>query len=41
MKYVPISVNKTRRAETTVSEREQSMLDAVNSVESADVADVG
>lgn len=40
VKYVPISVNETRRLETTVSEREQSMLDAVNSAESADAADV-
>lgn len=40
VKYVPISVNETRRVETTVSEREQSMLDAVNSAESADAADV-
>lgn len=40
VKYVPISVNETRRVETTVSEREQSMLDAINSAESADAADV-
>ena len=40
VKYVPISANETRRVETTVSEREQSMLDAINSAESADAADV-
>jgi type I restriction enzyme M protein len=40
VKYVPISVNETRRVETTVSEREQSMLDAVNSADSADTSDV-
>lgn len=40
VKYVPISVNEARRVETTVSEREQSMLAAVNSADSADVSDV-
>lgn len=40
VKYVPISVNETRRVETTVSEREQSMLDAVNSADSANTSDV-
>lgn len=40
VKYVPISLNEARRVETTVSEREQSMLAAVNSADSADVSDV-
>ena len=40
VKYVPISSNETRRIETTVSDREKSMLDAVNSAEQADRTDL-
>lgn len=40
VKYVPISSNETRRIETTVTDREKSMLDAVNSAEQADKTDL-
>jgi len=36
VKYVPISSNETKRIETTVSDREQMMFDAVNNADTAD-----
>lgn len=36
VKYVPVSANEGKRVETTVSEREQMMLDAVNNADTAD-----